>query len=370
MARRQATKSRASLPQLGAALLGLAALALVVFLVVRGVGNQGAAASAGPTLPNPSPVAARPYTLTPVRAGRAEGWTLPKPLSGPRDVAVDPEGRVWVTEQDNGVVDSFEGNVLTRHRTDAFPNTGAFWLANGPGGMWFSGYPGGSVGRVLPDGTANSFNSLDPSSATLGIAQGPGGIMWVTDVNRGLLLRIQPNGVVDQLPVAPPKGVDKIPGPRIIVRGPDGNMWFTDPLTGSVGRVSTSGSPTITEFPIGAGSDPHSIAVGANGTLWATLGVQKSLAKIDPATGAATQVPVPAATGALDDLVVAPDGTLWVSQEAPYVLHVRPDGSLIGRVRLPGGASDADGLALAADGTLWAAAPDDDMIVAVQHASP
>ena len=47
------------------------------------------------------------------------------------------------------------------------------------------------------------------------------------------------------------------------------------------------------------------------------------------------------------------------------MIHVRADGSLIARVKLPGGARGADGLALAPDGTLWAAAPDDNMIVAV-----
>ncbi len=366
MGRRPATKSRASLPQLGAALLGLAALVLVVFLVARGGTSAGGAqASADPTLPKSSPVPATPYTLTPMRAGRAEGWVLPKPLLGPRDVTVDPKGTVWVTEQDTGIVDSFRGNVLTRHATDAFPDTGAFWLANGPSGsVWFSGYPGGNVGRVLPDGTANSFTSLDPSAATLGIAQGPGDVMWVTDVNRALVLRLHPNGVVDQLPVAPPQGVATIPAPRIIARGPDDDMWFTDPRTGSIGRVSTKGAPTITEYPIGAKSDPHSITSGAD-QLWATLGAPRSLVQIDPGTGAARRIPVPAASGSLGDLVVVPDGTLWVSQDAPYLLHVRADGSLIARVKLPGGARGADGLALAPDGTLWAAAPDDNMIVAV-----
>jgi virginiamycin B lyase len=364
---RSVSKSHASLPQAGAAILVLVALVAVVFLVARGTDDTSSASEA-PALPSPSPVPATTYQLTPVRAGPATGWVLPKPLLAPRDVAVDPDDTVWVTEQDTGVVDSFTGGTLTRHRTDAFPNTGAFWLGEGPGGMWFSGYPGGSVGRVLPDGSANSFAAIDPSAATLGIAEGPGNIMWVTDVDRGLLLRIHPNGVVDQLPVTPPKGDDKIPAPRIIVRGPDDNMWFTDPRTGAVGRVSTTGTPTITEFAIGPKSDPHSIVSGAD-ELWATLGADRALAEIQPATGAATKIPVPAATGSLGDLVMAPDGTIWLSQDAPYLLHVRSDGSLIRRVRLPGGASDADGLALAPDGTLWAAAPDDNMIVAVKNAA-
>jgi len=342
----------------------LAGLILLVALVVHAAEGKKTVPAAA--MPSSSPVVARTYQLAPTHAGAATGWVLPKVLSGPRDVAIGPDGAVWLTEQNTGIVDSFTGNTLTRHGTDAFPDTGAFWLADGPGdAVWFSGYPGGNVGRVLPNGTANSFTTMDPSAATLGIAQGPGNIMWVTDVNRALLMRIQSNGVVDQLSVAPPKGVQAIPAPRLIVKGPDGNMWFTDPRTGSVGKVTTTGTPTVTEYLIGKHSDPHSIATGADGTLWATLGAARSLAKIDPATGAAVTIPVKGATGALNDLVVAPDSTLWLSQDAPYLLHVRPDGSLIRKVKLPGGATDADGLALAPDGSLWAAATDGNMIVSV-----
>lgn len=367
MARRSPPNARASFPQVAVALICLALLVLVVVLAAHG-SNGTADASSTPALPSPSPVPATPFTLTPIHQGPATGWVLPEPLLAPRDVAVGGDGTVWVTEQDTGMVDSLTGNVLTRHATNAFPDTGAFWLANGPSDtIWFSGYPGGNIGRVLSDDQANSFTALDPSSATLGIAEGPNDIMWVTDVNRGLLIRVQPDGVVDQLQVAPPTGVTAAPAPRDIVRGPDDAMWFTDPRTGSVGRVATSGTPSIVEHLVGAHSDPHSIAAGAD-QLWVTLGGPEEIAQIDPSSGAATTVKVPSAKGSLNDLLVAPDGTLWVSEDAPYLLHLRTDGSLIREVKLPAPASDADGLALASDGTLWAAAPDGNMIVSVRNA--
>jgi streptogramin lyase len=120
---------------------------------------------------------------------------------------------------------------------------------------------------------------------------------------------------------------------------------------------------------VGPKSDPHAIDVGADGSLWVTLGTPRKIARIDPSTGAATPFDVPSADGGLNDVAVAPDGTLWVSQDAPVLLHLRTDGSLIARYRLPAGAQDADGIAIAPNGRVWAAAPDGNMIVAVTPGS-
>jgi sugar lactone lactonase YvrE len=54
-------------------------------------------------------------------------------------------------------------------------------------------------------------------------------------------------------------------------------------------------------------------------------------------------------------VAVAPDGTLGLTQEAPFVLHLSATGALLDRVRLPGGARFADGIAIDADGVAWAA---------------
>jgi virginiamycin B lyase len=332
------------------------------------LGHGPDAQSASPGFPRPTAVATASATLVPARAGRVTAWTLPEALVGPRDVAVTAEGVVWITEQNRGRVDALKDGVLTRYATDAFPYVGAFALSAGPGGtMWFTGYPGGSIARILPDGTANGFAPLSDASVTVAVAQGDGDAMWITDTQRSLLVRIGSDGTVSQLQIPRPPGVPAkaTVQPRDIARGSAGRMWFTDPGTGSVGSVVTAGTPSLTEYPLGEGRQPRSIAVAPDGSPWITLSDQKALARIDPSNGSATVVRLPAADAVLNDLLVAPDGTIWVSEAGPFLLHVRADGSTIERIRLPGGVRYTDGIALAPDGTVWAAATDANTIVSV-----
>jgi streptogramin lyase len=136
--------------------------------------------------------------------------------------------------------------------------------------------------------------------------------------------------------------------------------------------VGTESTPTVTEFPVAGGDLPRSIAAAPDGALWVTLTSQtgpRAVARIDPSNGSSRIVRLDPADGALNDLLVDPDGTLWVSQDAGFLLHVRPDGSLIERVKLPDGIDYTDGLARAADGTIWAAATDASALVAVEPRS-
>jgi virginiamycin B lyase len=53
-----------------------------------------------------------------------------------------------------------------------------------------------------------------------------------------------------------------------IAAGPDGALWFTD-LAGNIGRITTSGGFTEYAVPT-AGSSPSDIAAGPDGALWFT----------------------------------------------------------------------------------------------------
>jgi virginiamycin B lyase len=370
-----AKRRRGTTAQRVAAVIVVIGLVAAVALFASGILRRDPSGS-GPTgFPSPVHVASATDTLKPSRSGRVTTWALPQALSAPRDVAIGADGRVWVTEQDTGRVDAFQPPTLTRYATDTFPYVGAFALGAGPGGaMWFTGFPGGSIARILPDGTANGFAPFAESSATLGVAQDGDGAMWVTDTQRGVLIRVGTDASISQFIVHPASGAPAkaTAQPRDITQAADGTMWFTDPGTRAVGRVGTERTPTITEFPVVGGYAPRSIASAPDGALWVTLTSRtgpRALARIDPSNGSSRIVRLDAADGTLNDLLIAPDGTLWVSQDAGALLHVRPDGSLIERVKLPDGIAYTDGLARAADGTIWAAATDASALVAVSPAA-
>ncbi len=230
-------RDRRGFVAVGAIMLG--SILLIAFLASR-QGPKGAQPRGFP-----------PSQAVPVSAARLQrvagagtiGWLLPVPLAGPRDVAVAPAGTVWITEQNKGAVDAFLDGKLLRYEVDAkFPSSGAFALSAGPSdSMWFTGYPNGNIGRMLPDGTVNSFSAVADTSETVAAAQALDGSMWMTDVNLGVVVRIDAQGRVAAFAVPPPTSVQEQVGPYDIARAADGTMWFTDPRTRSLGTISAGG---------------------------------------------------------------------------------------------------------------------------------
>jgi len=297
----------------------------------------------------------------------AIGWPLAVPYGGPRDVAVTASA-VWITEQNKGAVDAFADGKLIRYEVDAkFPNSGAFALAPGPSGsVWFTGYPNGNIGRLLPDGTVNSFSPIVDTGGTIAAAQDLDGSMWITDVNLGVVIRIDQQGQVAAYSVPPPAGGRQLVGPYDLAATPDGTIWFTDPRTRSVGEITDpDGTPSIVERPVQDGTGPRSIATGPDGSVWVTL-PKEGIGRIDPA-GSVQTIPVRSGRDVVNNLAIARDGTIWLTTTGRSILHVRPNGELLQRVLMPGAAVGADGIAIGRDGTVWAAATDANMLIEIPH---
>jgi len=95
--------------------------------------------------------------------------------------------------------------------------------------------------------------------------------------------------------------------PTGIAAGPDGALWFTEVLGNKIGRITSAGA--ITEYPLPtAGSEPNGIAAGPDGALWFAEGVadrigRTPLTERSPSTrigrittvGIVTRYPVPTA---------------------------------------------------------------------------
>jgi virginiamycin B lyase len=351
---------RGWLPVVAAAVV--VAVALGAYWMSR---SDAEAPAAGSAFPPPVRVGTTEFRLEQLGADPVTAWRLPEPLLGPRDVLVAADGTVWLTEQNRGAVDTFVDGTLTRHDTTGFEYAGAFALAEGPGGsVWFSGYPGGAIGRVLADGRANVFAPLLPAAATIGIVQAADGVMWVADRQNGVLISVSPRGSVATWPIPVEGGSSQ---PRDLALGADGAVWFTDAGTDAIGRAVTHGDaePTFEEYPLGRGVEPRSIAAAPDGTVWVTLPEQRALAMLPVAGGTPTIVEVEGLDAPPNDLVLAEDGSIWITEQGSDVLHVRPDGSLIERVRLPGGATYADGLAIDPNGDVWTVASDSDLLVRI-----
>src|SRR5438270_524401 len=90
-------------------------------------------------------------------------------------------------------------------------------------------------------GDITEFSIPIAKSQPVGIASGPDGNLWFTEISASNIGRITPTGSITEFPLK----VDSAPG--AITSGPDGNLWFTEGV-GLIGRISPSGS--VTEFSI------------------------------------------------------------------------------------------------------------------------
>jgi streptogramin lyase len=85
-----------------------------------------------------------------------------------------------------------------------------------------------------PIGTVTNFTGTGISSP-YGIAAGPRGNLWFTNISNSSIGRITPAGVVSSFTNP------SISNPLGITAGPDGGMWFTH--YNSIGRITAANLP-------------------------------------------------------------------------------------------------------------------------------
>jgi len=247
--------------------------------------------------------------------GRPTGWSPPEPLVAPSSftgvhgLAVDKQGRllagsvvgnaIWQVDRQTGAASILIGG----------PEGQADDIAIGPQGeMAWTNYLMGMVRyrandqapmKVLAQGLPG-LNSLafDPRNGKLYASQVfLGDAVWELDVNG----------------VAPPRLIAKdLGGFNGFEVGPDGQLygplWFKrsvvrlDPANGAVSVISAS-------FDI-----PAAANLDGRGNVWVVDAATGELAKVALATGAKTVVA--RLDSALDNLAIAPDGTVYVSNMA------------------------------------------------------
>lgn len=153
---------------------------------------------------------------------------------------------------------------------------------------------------------------------------------------------------------------------RQIAAGPNGNLWvagnyYNDSgyLTPRIGRLVPGGA--FTEFvPTDRVGGVNSITAGPDGGVWFTLVYwvdgrkRNAIGRIDPASGAIVQFPLPFRTGP-GPIVAGPDGNLWFTEAGggvPKVGRITPAGQLT-HFRLPVRHQRPNSISVGSDGNLW-----------------
>src|SRR5437016_3797300 len=96
-----------------------------------------------------------------------------------------------------------------------------------------------ALGAGLPGiGRGQTIREFPVGSGPTGIAAGPDGARWFTEI-LDKIGRITTAGVVTEFSVP-----TSVSSPAFIAAGPDGNLWFTEVNGNKIGRITTAGIVT------------------------------------------------------------------------------------------------------------------------------
>ena len=137
------------------------------------------------------------------------------------------------------------------------------------------------------------------------------GSVWYTDQRNSFIGRLDPaSGKVTDYPT--PTAAS---GPHGIIVAPDGAVWYTGNAKGLIGRLDPA-SGAIKEFAMPAAvRDPHT-PLFHDGKVWFTAQGANLYGCLDPATGTVKTFPLTRPDSRPYGLVAAPDGSLWMLEDA------------------------------------------------------
>ena len=195
-------------------------------------------------------------------------WPTNDPDQIPWDIAVGPDGNVWLTLD-------LSSSVLTTSIGRLNPATGAIQefpvpaantflegICAGPdGALWFTEYGAGKIGRITTAGVATDFTIPTANSLPVAIVTGPDGNLWFTEWATGQVGRITPSGTVTEFPTPLTHLQDIAPGP-------DGRVWFTANSASTVAAITKQG--VVTQYPMLSTQYAENIALGSDHAVWYT----------------------------------------------------------------------------------------------------
>jgi len=212
------------------------------------------------------------------------------------------------------------------------------------------------IARITPAGVISEFAPAVADGCNgciiTDIAQGPGGILYITS-NDPTLMRFNVATQSFQAPVQMPNTIAL--GGNLAVSATD--VWITDFNNDVVWRYRLSDGQ-FTSFPV---SDPADVAVDTAGNAWFTqpgdvnASGTSNLGRIDAATGTVTTTPTSdgSTTVAPRSITVASDGQVWFTARfTPQAVgRLNPSNNSVTLFLVTN--TGPSGIAASPDGTVW-----------------
>jgi virginiamycin B lyase len=194
-------------------------------------------------------------------AGHFNEYHIPMSSSPePLGITTNPDGALWF-----GSLFGSVGRISVSGQFTLFPGAGPLdGITSGPdGALWFANGVGsrGGIARMTTTGSLTQYPV--GGSHVDQVAVGPDHRIWFTQhfvcaVNR--LGAITTTGQLQHYPAL------RCSGPAGIAAGPDGAMWFTEIRDDHVDRITLNGQITRYAVPT-SGAGPNGITAGPDGAM-------------------------------------------------------------------------------------------------------
>ena len=306
-------------------------------------------------------------------AGKADGTGGAALFTNPSGVAVDPSGNLYVTDSSNntirkvtssGIVTTLAGTALTAGAADGQGGAALFYGPRGiaidaAGNLYVADSQNNTIRKITPAGavstlagTAGTFGSTDGTGPDAsfyepsGVAVDAAGNVYVSEFMNGTIRKITPAGVVTTLAgSAIVQGAySDGTGARAFFNGPQGisldtagNLYVADTRNQCIRKVTPAGvvttlggfSPALSySGPWEYEAElffPSAVAVDAAGNLYVTDSGNCEIRKLTPEGALSTVAGIPGLAGGTDGvgpsaefsdpwgIIVDPAGTLYVA---------------------------------------------------------
>jgi sugar lactone lactonase YvrE len=251
-------------------------------------------------------------------AGVLTEYAVPTAASSPEKITASPDGWVWFTERSGRKIGriSQAGGPIAEF---ALTGVGEFPTAittRSDGTVWFASNQQPSVarlGKISPTGVITELPTAASRTYITGIASGPDGNLWVTEVSSYWGDGVAKVNTAGWGTFTNYKLPNHAAGPQSIVSGPDNNLWFTESNGNAIGRITTGG--LLTEFALAACSGPQQITRGPDGALWFTEQSGNRIGRMTTA-GALTEYAVPTLASQPVGITTGADGNLYFTESA------------------------------------------------------
>lgn len=185
------------------------------------------------------------------------------------------------------------------------------------------------------------------------------GALWVAASYDNKIIRFDP--------VTRERREFKLPGennwPFNVALGPDGSVWFTQRFTGQVGRLDPA-SGAVKNYPLpNRACGPAGLAVdGRSGRVWFTEGFSDTIGNLDPASGAIREWHLSTeSTGIVSGpagLALDAEGGVWFAKLEGKIGHLAPGAERAEIREVPKEARRPAAIAVAPSGDVWTLALD------------